>query len=152
MANTGRGGGGLWSANSGKKSIKTRIMRILLIIMLVSAALSGHAYTVQQVRDSLVKYEVYEVEISLAIVIYETGLKPDGMLLRKNNLFAFNSPNGYIRFKSWRSAILSYKHYQERRWLPTGRTYLDYLLTSNYAPNMPQYISRLKKIIKTRLG
>lgn len=124
-----------------------------LIILLVFLPISLHAITVSDMRDSLIKYKVHELEISLAMVIFETGLDSQGFLIKRNNYFAFRGGGDYIKFSSCSTSIVSYRHWQERNWIPfkmrnLGLNYYDYLLQSNYAPKMNYYVGKLKQIIK----
>ena len=124
-----------------------------LIILLAFLPLTCHAITVQDMRDSLIKYEVHELEISLAMVIFETGLDSQGFLIKRNNYFAFRGSGDYIKFRSCSTSIVSYRHWQERNWLKykklhPNNSYFDYLLVSGYANDMVMYVGKLKQIIK----
>ena len=124
-----------------------------LTTLFLFLSLTCHAITVSDMRDSLIKYKVMEVEISLAMVIFETGLKDDGFLIKRNNYFAFRGSGDYIKFNSCSTSVISYLHYQERYWLPykklhPNNSYFDYLLVSGYANDMKMYVGKLKQIIK----
>ncbi len=130
-------------------------MKLLLAILLF-ISLNCNADKVRQMYDSLLKYEVYEPEISLCIIIQETfWLKCTNCTLDKNNFFAFLWKGKYKTFRDHKHAILYYKTWQKKWWLPYKRihptkNYYDFLKYMNYAPNMDSY-NRQLKIIKSKL-
>lgn len=130
-------------------------MRILTILLLF-ISLNCHAGKIKSMYDSLIKYDVYEPEISLCIIIYETHwMGCSNCTLEDNNFFAFRWKGEYKTFLNYKHAILYYKKWQTKHWLyykkkHPGKDYYSFLKWIGYAPLMDNYIKQLK-LIKSKL-
>jgi len=130
-------------------------LKLCFLILLISS-LNCHAGLVKNMYDSLLKYKVYEPEISLCIIIQETfWLKCTNCTLDDNNFFAFLWKGKYKEFRDYKHAIVYYKTWQVKWWLPykkrnPNKSYYDFLAYINYAPDMKKYNNDLK-IIKIKI-
>lgn len=130
------------------------MLKFIFFILIISS-LNCKAEKISSMYDSLIKYEVYEPEISLCIIILETKwLSCKGCTLDKNNFFAFLWKGKYKEFRDYRHAILYYKTWQTKWWLPykkrhPDKDYYSFLKYIGYAPDMDNYIKQLKLIRKT---
>lgn len=127
--------------------------KLLIISLLYSLSLKNiKAETIQSIYDSLIKYNIEEPKISLAIIMYETGwLKCKSCAYKYHNLFGFKTTKGFIRFENSTASILYYKKWQERYWKPyhkkyPNKTYYDFLRYINYCDKMQEYIKTIKHI------
>ncbi len=124
-------------------------MKSLLITILLLISLNCQAGKISNMYDSLLKYKVYEPEISLCIIILESGwMQCHDCALDNNNFFAFLWKGKYKSFRDYKHAILYYKKWQEKWYVPyhrrTGKDYYSFLKWINYAPNMDNYNRQLK--------
>ncbi len=132
-------------------------MKKLIFIFLLLLSLNCHAGKVRQMYDSLLKYKVYEPEISLCIIIFETKwMTCDNCTLDNNNFFAFRWKEKYKVFRDHKHAILYYKKWQTTHWLyykrkHPGQDYYSFLKWIKYAPNMDNYNKQLK-LIQSKLS
>ena len=122
--------------------------------MLLLSLEKVQAIKIQSVYDSLIKYDIEEPHISLAIIMYETGwLKCQNCAFKYNNLFGFKTKKGFIRFKNYTECIKYYKRWQIKYWQPyhkkhPEKSYYDFLHHIGYCDKMHEYIKVIKHIEK----
>lgn len=96
--------------------------------------------TIENIYEKLLEYEILFPDIVIKQVKLETGhLKH----VKNNNLFGFQTKNGYMHFETWEEAILYKKHWQERKY--KGGDYLLFLKNLPYAKDS-LYIQKIKRI------
>jgi len=127
-------------------------MKKLLIVLLFFVSLNCGAYSLTEVYQLLIKYEVDEPEISLAIVVYETGwLKCKNCCLSHNNIFGFMYKGKVIHYPSITHSIKAYRKWQLKHWNKfhlkyPNKTYYDFLEKIYYCNEMTHYIRKIKTI------
>lgn len=98
--------------------------------------------------DALEYYDIHHPDIVYAQAILETGHFRSIGCLEHNNLFGlYNSrANRYCRFDHWTESVIAYKEWIQKRYKPP-EDYYKFLQRIRYASD-PQYISKLKQIVK----
>lgn len=100
----------------------------------------------QSLRFWCEKYEVQHIEIVMKQAMYESGHMAckKCALSENNNLFGFQTSDGYVTFKHWSESVAFYKSWQDRNY--TGGDYYECLKNSWNATDMEKYIRTLKQI------
>lgn len=134
--------------------IKKRSIILLVVTLFISIQSYSSQLQLQSLYDTLVKYEVDQPQISLMIIVYETGwLKCKDCAFDDNNLFGFKTKNGFLKFEDHASCIKYYKRWQTKYWLPyrsrnPNGNYYHFLKWIGYCNDMDTYISNLEIIKK----
>ena len=117
---------------------------------------SQHIDTMDKLESIfLLNNNIYESEISCAIVLFETqrlDCKKCAFIIHKN-LFGFMWKGKFIKYKSYSDSIRAYIKWQNKRWIPfhkkyKDKNYYDFLIYIYYCNNMNYYIWNLKMIQK----
>lgn len=98
----------------------------------------------------LYRYEVKHKEIVFAQAMLESGYMRcnNCSLSEYNNLFGFQTSEGYIKFSHWSESIKFYSEYQNRYY--SGEDYYTFLKNNWGALNMKKYINKLKWVVKSQ--
>ena len=126
-------------------------MNKMLFLGLVVLCLQAKSQTPKTVLAELEKQHVYSPKIVLAQSILETGwYKCKNCSMDKNNLFGLwnHKKQEYFKYSTWQESIGGYKRgIQYKFFRKDYKNYYEFLEAIGYAED-PQYINKLKKIVK----
>ena len=122
-----------------------------LLIGLCFLPLCSIGQTIDEVLEELEKQDVWYPKVVLAQAILETGwFKCENCSLDKNNLFGLwnSKKQEYFYYTNWKESIGGYKRgIQYKFFRKDYKDYYHFLSEIGYATD-PQYIIKLKKIVK----
>ena len=96
--------------------------------------------TIENIYEKLLECEILFPDIVIKQVKLETGYLK---YVKENNLFGFQTKNGYMKFETWEEAIFYKKRWQERKY--KGGDYYLFLKNLPYAQDS-LYIQKIKRI------
>lgn len=122
-----------------------------LLIGLCFLPLCSIGQTIDEVLEELEKQDIWYPKVVLAQAILETGwFECENCSLDKNNLFGLwnSKKQEYFYYTNWKESIGGYKRgVQYKFFRKDYKDYYHFLSEIGYATD-PQYIIKLKKIVK----
>ena len=115
--------------------------KILLTIVLV-AAMTCQAQTIQQVKEEIIRQGLPHPEIVLAQARLETGNFKSVRCKRDHNILGIKHGKKYAVYKRWQYCVSDYKKRISSRY--KGGDYYAFLKRIGYARD-PLYIKKLKQ-------
>jgi hypothetical protein len=100
------------------------------------------------VREEIVQQDIVHPEICFAQFILETGHGKSFAFRELKNTHGWTGRSGLMRFDDWRDSIKWYKRWQKRYTGSAPADYFSFLKKYWGAPNMDQYINKVKSLIK----
>jgi len=126
-------------------------MNKMLFLGLATFCLQAKSQTPKTVLAELEKQHVHYPKIVLAQSILETGwYECENCSMDNNNLFGLwnHKKQEYFKYNTWQESIGGYKRgIQYKFFRKDYKNYYEFLEAIGYAED-PQYIDKLKKIIK----
>ena len=126
-------------------------MKKFILILLIAICNNVKADTTG-VYQMIVSHDIKCPKIVYAQLMYESGYLNcnDCSWSSSNNAFGFHNGKRYLRYKSLDHCIENYKEWQVWRGFDgcSEYAYYDFLNDVWGAPNMTQYIEKLKQIYK----
>ena len=121
------------------------------LFFLLICSVIGTAQTTETVLAELKRQNVLYPEIVLAQSVLETGwYKCKNCSMDQNNLFGLwnHKKQEYYYYTNWKESVGGYKRGIQYKWNENDyKDYYDFLKKIGYATD-PQYIIKLKKIVK----
>jgi len=120
-------------------------MRLLSLWMLL--AFNAGAQTQDSVYAYCVSIGIQHPNIVTAQSLLETGhYKCPDCSLDVNNIFGFHNGKRYLRYYDWKASIVGYLRWQDWR-CKDCKDYFDCLIRFWGAPNMVEYVNKLKQML-----
>jgi hypothetical protein len=117
-----------------------------IVLALMTMPFLSLSQTKKEVYDYILNSGIKEPKIVMKQVLLETGnLKCIKCSMRHNNLLGFYNGRNYLKFSSWQKSIDFYKFWQLRKGFDGGN-YYEFLKRKWGAPNMNNYVNKLKQI------